>query len=704
MTCASCVNRVEKALQSAAPGSEVRVNLAAEQATVVPSGEALSMERLIKAVQNAGYGAKPAQGQSREETRSGRQRAVRAWSRRLMAGVALCVPIMALSMGISFRGSDYVVFLLASIVQIYVGLPFYQAAFNAARHGSTTMDTLIVLGASAAYLFSVVNLFRPDAPLYFEGAAMIFTMISIGKYLETRARGAAASAVESLLDLTPPTARLLENGEEREVAVEQIKPGDRVRVRPSESVPLDGNIISGESTLDESMLTGESMPVEKTIGDEAVGGTVNLTGVIELEVTHTGADAALQRIVDFVRRAQESKADAQRLADQVSAVFVPVILVLAGATFAAWFLLYPQEVSTAMVNAVSVLIIACPCALGLATPTAVMAGTAKGAREGILIKEAHTLELAGRLTDFVFDKTGTLTQGKPAVADMISLQNENWIASAASVESASRHPLAQAVVNFAEEKGLTAESPRNVKEHSGGGMFGEIGDEKIYIGSMAFLQVNQIDASRLADWTDHAAKQGQTVVACSINGQAAGAFALRDAIRPSSHSAVKELQAMGLSVHLLSGDKQKTAEAVAQQLGVTNVFAEVRPTQKADVIKNLQDKGGVVAMAGDGVNDAPALAQADIGVAMGGGTDVAKESGDIVLIGDDPIKTVRAIQLSRSTLRKIKQNLFWAFFYNACAVPAAALGLLTPMIAAGAMAMSSVCVVSNSLLLLRKKI
>ncbi|MDP8244503.1 MAG: heavy metal translocating P-type ATPase [Candidatus Hinthialibacter antarcticus] len=703
MTCASCVSRVEKALQSAAPNAQVRVNLATEQASIVTPDDAVSESDFVQAVKNAGYDAAPIEQQSRNAKDSERKRALRGWLRRMIVGSALCVPIMALSMGVSFPGSEFVIFILATIVQAYVGFPFYKAAFKAARHGATTMDTLIVLGASAAYGFSVVSLFLPDAPLYFDGAAMILTLISIGKYLETRARGAAASAVESLLDLSPPTAHLLEDGEERTVAVEEIQPGARIRVRPSESIPLDGTIIKGQSTIDESMLTGESMPVEKSVGDETVGGTLNLTGVIELEVTHTGSDAALQRIVDFVRRAQESKADVQRLADRVSAVFVPVIIVVAALTFAGWAWAQPHEITTAMVNAVAVLIIACPCALGLATPTAVMAGTAKGAREGILIKEAHTLEQAGQLTDFVFDKTGTLTEGRPAVSDSTSLHNDDWLALAASVESASRHPLAQAIVRHAQEKQLHIQEPHAVNEQSGGGVIADAGGAQIHIGSIAFLNENDIDTSALTEWTQQAAQRGQTVVACANDKQAAGAFALRDQIRTSSKPAIQQLQAMGLTVHLLSGDKQETAEAVANKLGIKSVFAEVRPTQKADVIQTLQKQGGIVAMAGDGVNDAPALAQADIGVAMGGGTDVAKESGDIVLIGDDPLKAVRAIQLSRLALRKIKQNLFWAFFYNVCAVPAAALGFLTPMLAAGAMAMSSVCVVSNSLLLLRNK-
>ncbi|MBZ0255308.1 HAD-IC family P-type ATPase, partial [bacterium] len=376
MTCASCVGRVEKALQSAAPGAEVRVNLATEQASINTNGDAVSTDAFIQAVRNAGYDAAPIEKQSRSDKVAYRKRAIRGWLTRLSVGALLCIPIMALSMGASFTGSDYVVFALATIVQFYVGYPFYIAAFKAARHGSTTMDTLIVLGASAAYFFSVVSLFLPETPLYFDGAAMILTLISIGKFLETRARGAAATAVESLLDLSPPNARLIENGSERMVAVEEIQSGAHIRIHPSESVPLDGKIIKGQSTVDESMLTGESIPIEKKTGDGAVGGTLNLTGVIDLEVTNTGADAALQRIVDFVRRAQESKADVQRLADRVSAVFVPVIITLAVITFAGWCWAQPQEITTAMVNAVAVLIIACPCALGLATPTAVMAGTA----------------------------------------------------------------------------------------------------------------------------------------------------------------------------------------------------------------------------------------------------------------------------------------------------------------------------------------
>ncbi len=702
MTCASCVSRVEAALQSADPDAQVRVNLATEQATI--SSSDTSIEPFIQAIQNAGYGAKAVESQSRKESHLERKRTLNAWLRRLIVGVGLCLPIMALSMWVSFDGSEHVVFILATVVQIYVGAPFYSAAFKAARHGSTTMDTLIVLGASAAYLFSVYSLFGPAAPLYFEGAAMILTFICIGKYLEIHARGAAANAVESLLDLTPPKARRIVESGEQEVDVEQIKPGDVVRVLPSEAVPLDGTITNGRSTIDESMITGESVPVEKSANDEVVGGTVNLTSVIDVEVSHIGSDAVLQRIVDFVRRAQESKADVQRLADRVSTVFVPIIIAIAALTCTGWLVYAPGDVSTAIINAVSVLIIACPCALGLATPTAVMAGAAKGAREGVLIKEAHTLEQAGRLTDFIFDKTGTLTQGKPKIVEVFNVEDNNWLRAAASVETASRHPLAQAIVQYANEKQIDISQPNNVSEHSGGGITAEVDSNSIHIGSIAFLQKNQIDASSLSEWCGRSAKQGRTIVACAVNQRAVGALALLDTLRPSSKAAVERLQTIGLRIHLLSGDKTEAVEAIAQELGISHTFAEVKPTDKADVVKEMQREGRVVAMAGDGVNDAPALSQADVGVAMGGGADIAKESGDIVLIGDDPMKAAYAIQLSRAALAKIKQNLFWAFFYNICAVPAAALGYLTPMVAAGAMAMSSVCVVSNSLLLLRKRV
>ncbi|MBI1389370.1 MAG: heavy metal translocating P-type ATPase [bacterium] len=703
MTCASCVSRVEKALNSVEGVRESRVNLASEQATVIAGERAPSMDALIRAVENAGYQAHPPQANQREQHRQQHANALRLWTWRLSVGAALSIPIMALSMGAGFPGSGWLVFAMATVVQVFVGWPFYRAAIKAARHGATTMDTLIALGATTAYLFSTVNLFRGAEPLYFDGSAMILTFISIGKYLETRARGHAASAVEALLDLTPPTARKIENGEEKEVDLDDVEIGDRLRVRPGEAFPVDGEIVKGETSVDESMLTGESMPVSKQKGDEVAGGTINKSGAIEIEARRVGADTAPQRIVEMVRRAQESKADVQALADRVSAVFVPAIIAAAALTFIGWYIAAPDEWVHGLVNAVSVLIVACPCALGLATPTAVMAGTSVGARQGILIKEAHTLELAGQLTDVVFDKTGTLTKGEPEVDEVFSSGGDEWIAKAACVESASRHPLAEAVVEYARGKNLNWNDPENVNEPGGKGVSAKVDGDTVLVGSFDFLKENQIDVSSLEDAAKRFTNDGKTLAACAVNGKAAGVFGLADTVKPGAKDAVERLKRLGLQTHLLTGDNENTARTVANEIGIEDVIAHVKPDQKESVIDRLQSEGRIVAMVGDGVNDAPALAKAHIGVAMGGGTDVAKETGNIILPSGDPMGAARAIVLSRAALSKIKQNLFWAFFYNVCAVPAAAVGLMSPMIAAAAMAMSSVTVVCNSLLLLRLK-
>lgn len=701
MTCASCVSRVESALQSADSDAKVRVNLANEQASI-QSKRVTDPQAFIKAVEDAGYGAKPVEGDERETRNAERRRTLRGWLYRLAAGLVLSISIKALTMTAMVPASGWIAFVLATIVMVYVGWPFFSAAIKAGRHGSTTMDTLIALGASAAYGMSVVNLFRGSGDLHFAGGAFILTFISIGKYLEVRARGTAASAVESLLDLKPPTARVVRDGAETEVSVDEVKAGDVLRVRPGETIPVDGEVVEGESAVDESMLTGESLPVDKRQGDEAIGGTINQSGVIDVEARRVGADAALQRIVETVKRAQESKSESQRLADKVSAVFVPTIIAIAVFTFAAW-LGVGADWQSAAVNAVAVLIIACPCALGLATPTAVMAGTACGARHGILIKDALILEQAGRLTDIVFDKTGTLTRGQPAVVETRSRDGDEWIALAASLETASNHPLAKAIVSFANEQDLTLSNPESVNEKAGRGLSASVDGKSAMAGSLAWLEEEGIKNEWLKNEADELSRQGKTVVACAIDGEAAGIFALEDELRPTAADAIQRLQAMGLEAHLLSGDRQPAAEAAARQLGISQVHAEVKPDDKAEQIKALQGRSRIVAMAGDGVNDAPALAQADIGIAMGGGTDVAKETGGIVLVGDDPAFAAHAIDLSRRTLAKIKQNLFWAFFYNVAAVPAAALGYLSPMIAAAAMAMSSVCVVGNSLWLLRWK-
>ncbi|MGI6455171.1 MAG: heavy metal translocating P-type ATPase [bacterium] len=709
MTCASCVNRVEKAL-SAVPGVlNARVNLASERASVSVADAQFDPATAVQAVQNAGYNAEPIEKETPQRRRQEQAATLRAWWIRMWVGVLLSIPVMPLSMGWEFPGSYLLLFILATIVQVFVGAPFYTAAWNVALHGSTTMDTLIVLGSTAAYLYSVVALLTGHThQLYFDGSAMILALIAVGKYLEIRSRYKTSEAVEKLISLAPEIAHVIRDGREEDVPLETVQPGDLLRVRPSEKVPVDGMITEGDSTLDESMITGESLPVEKNSGAEVIGGTVNLTGSFVMQAQKVGSDTTLQQIVDLVRQAQESKADIQRFADQVSSWFVPIVIAIALLTFAAWLLFSPSDDAFAMalINAVAVLIISCPCALGLATPTAVMVGTSRGAEMGILIKDAQALEQAGRLNAVVFDKTGTLTHGKPTVTDIhpADFSEEELIVLAASTESASRHPLAQAVVQLAQKRQISLSQPENVEEISGHGVRARVQGRDVIVGSANFIRNEGIILDGINSAISHLEEQGKSVILCAADHKVAGVFGVADTVRQDARPAVQTLHNMGLEIHLLTGDTQKTAQTIAEQAGIEHVIAQVLPDQKASRIQQLQNEGKKVAMVGDGINDAPALAQADIGIALGSGTDIARETGDIILIQSDIQGVSKAIRLSRETLKKIKQNLFWAFFYNVCAIPLAALGYLNPMIAAAAMALSSVTVVTNSLRLKYKKI
>jgi len=709
MTCASCVRRVEAAVSNIEGVRSTRVNLASECATVTTKDDSVSSDTIIAAIRAAGYEAEPIRQESIIRQKDEQIRTVRGWKLRWMIGAGLCIPIMLLSMSSAGTGVTLGILVLATLVQGYVGYPFYVSAGRAVRHGNLTMDTLIVLGASAAYLYSVgVLLFSPmnhsgAHALYFDSSVMILTLISVGKYLETRARYRASSAVEQLLSLSPKTARVLRDGKEMEIPMEAVRPGDRIRVRPGERIPVDGIVREGRSTVDESMMTGESLPVEKKPGDEVIGATINLSGAFVFEAVKVGEETALQQIVEWVRRAQESKADFQRLADTVSAYFIPAMMLVAAITFlGGWYWGNGEDrFAHALMNAVSVLVIACPCALGLATPTAVMVGTGKGAERGILFKESTTFETVGKLTTIVFDKTGTLTQGKPIVTDIILLspmKEEEILAIAAAVESVSTHPLAAAIVEKAKERNIRYPIPEQFEEFSGRGVKALLGSQTIRIGTAEFLDKNETPISESIRTSVNALRQaGKTAVLCAIDRKMAAIFGIADTLKEHAEEAVCALRSLGLEIILLSGDAKETAQAVARSLGIEKVIAGVSPQEKAAVIARLKAEGQCVAMVGDGINDAPALAEANVGIALGAGTDIALETGSIVLMSGDLRGVVEAIRLSRITLRKIKQNLFWAFFYNLCAVPAAALGRLNPMIAAGAMALSSVTVVTNSL-------
>ncbi len=710
MTCASCVNRVEKAIKQLDFVESARVNLASERATVNVNQKA-DPQKVIEQVQSAGYDAELPTEDQLSSRKQEQTRTLRSWWIRLWVGVGLSIPIIVLSMWVSFPGSELLLFLMASAVQVYVGYPFYVAAWKAAKHFSTTMDTLIALGATASYLYSCavlavdtfVSVEGTGLPLYFDGAAMILTLISVGKYLEIRSRYKASSAVEKLLSLSPQKARVIKDGEEVEVPAETVQKGDRVRVRPGEKIPVDGEIEEGWSTVDESMITGESIPVEKGPGQEVIGATINQTGTFVFKAQKVGKETALQQIIDMVQQAQESKADIQRLADKVSSIFVPAIILVAIVTFVGWTIAGGENIfPTSLINAVSVLIIACPCALGLATPTAIMAGTGKGAENGILVKDASVFEQAEHITTIVFDKTGTLTIGKPQVTDILvkgSFSEEELLELAASAESVSEHPLATALVNYANEKNINYTAPDHFEAVSGRGIIAEKEGHSLIIGTPAFLQDKNVESITIQNDLDRLQEEGKTVLLCAIDEKLEAVIGLADVIKESAYETIQSLHEHGYEILLLTGDAQKTAKAVADKLGIERPLAQVMPDEKASKIKELQSGHKRVAMIGDGINDAPALVQADVGIALGTGTDIAMETGDIVLIRGEVQGVQHAIRLGLQTMKKIKQNLFLAFIYNTCAVPLAAFGFLNPMIAAGAMALSSVSVVSNSLTL-----
>jgi len=711
MTCASCVAHVEKALRKVPGVRDARVNLATARASVEYDPGQANHDRLVEAVQDAGYGVEEEAEESGSASFAGRAASRRAeeiasWRRRFLVGIILATPAMILSF-LSFPGKGGVLFALATPVQFYVGWKFYQGAWKGLRRLRANMDTLIALGSSVAWLYSTALMFFAGEHYYFDTAAWILTLIALGKWLEARARGGASKAIENLLQLQPPSARVERNGREVEIPLEQVEKGDRVIIRPGERIPVDGTILEGTSTIDESMITGESIPVDKEPGETVIGGTINRQGAFTFEATRVGKETALQQIVRAVEQAQGSKARIQRLADAVSSVFVPAIIAIALLTFLGWYVLGPAEgaLTRSLVNMVAVLIVACPCALGLATPTAIMVGTGLGAEQGILIEDAQALELARKLDTLVFDKTGTLTLGEPVVTDAIpanaQLTGERFLRLVASVENASEHPIAEAIVKYARQQGLEPEPVSAFAAEGGKGVRAHWNGQPVLLGTRAFLESEGVNTASLRERHEALMSEGKTVIAVALDGQPAGLVAVADSLKPHARQALEQLKGLGLQVVMITGDNQRTAEAIARQAGIEEVLAEVLPTEKAAEVERLQKAGRVVAMVGDGINDAPALAQADIGIALGTGTDIAIEAADIVLISGDLSGVVRAVNLSRATLRKIMQNLFWAFFYNVCLVPLAAFGTIPPMAAAAAMAFSSVSVVGNSLLLRR---
>lgn len=702
MTCAACVNRIEKKLKDLSGVLDVSVNLATEKAFVRYVIGSVAIEDMVAEVEGIGYKAyakEDSEGESRE-------REIRLQGRRFLVSAILSTPLLLVMIGDVFGISNslthfvmnpWVQFALATPVQFWAGGQFYRDAYLNLLDRNTNMSTLVVLGTSAAYFYSVAVMLFGDVLdveyLYFETSAILITLIILGKYLEALAKGRTSEAIKKLMGLKAKTATVLRDGQEYDIPVEAVRVGDLVLVKPGEKIPVDGLVKEGYSTVDESMLTGESMPVEKHVGDEVIGATINLHGTITFEAKKVGKETALAQIIKVVEDAQGSKAPIQRMADLVSSYFVPAVLVIALVTFLGWYY-WTSSLTIALLTMVTVLVIACPCALGLATPTAIMVGTGLGAENGILFKGGEYLERASQVDTVVLDKTGTITTGRPEVTDIIpigKLSLDELLRTVASVEKNSEHPLARAFLDKASQKGLELDSVRDFQAIPGKGVRAVIGNHEVYVGRPESRD----------DLIISMETEGKTVVVCSIDGNIEGVLAVADTVKDTSFRAIKELESLGLEVVMLSGDNYGTANSIAKQVGIKRVLAEVLPEEKAREIGKLKDEGRIVAMVGDGINDAPALVVADLGIAIGTGTDIAIEAGDVTLMSGDLGGVPASIKLSRATMKKIKQNLFWAFIYNSLGIPLAAFGLLTPIIAGGAMALSSVSVVSNASLLKR---